>query len=118
MRGGALNGELTGRGGRLLSVVHTAPCYRLYRLATSPPKPGLVRAAAGVGGSIEGELWQLPAAGLASLLTELPNPMALGRVELEDGSSAVGFLCEPAALDGAEEITAFGGWRAYTDRNR
>jgi allophanate hydrolase len=34
-------------------------------------------------------------------------------VALGDGSEVVGFLCEPAALDGAEEITAFGGWRAY-----
>jgi allophanate hydrolase len=63
--------------------------------------------------SIEGELWALPPAGLASLLAKLPAPMALGRVTLEDGSEVVGFLCEPAALSSAQDITAFGSWRAY-----
>jgi allophanate hydrolase len=111
MSGEPLNGELTGRGGRLLRAVRTAAEYRLYVLATEPPKPGLVRAESGV--SIAGELWALPPAGLASLLAELPSPMALGRVALEDGSEVTGFLCEPAALAGAREVTAFGGWRPY-----
>ena len=39
--------------------------------------------------------------------------MALGEVELDDGRAVVGFLCEPLALEGAEDITAAGGWRAY-----
>jgi allophanate hydrolase len=111
-----LNGQLTDRGARLIRRVATAPEYRLYALATTPPKPGLVRAAAVGAGNrarIEGELWELPPAGLASLLSELPAPMALGPVNLEDGSSVVGFLCEPAALEGATEITGFGGWRQY-----
>ncbi|WP_438827619.1 allophanate hydrolase-related protein, partial [Streptomyces lunaelactis] len=42
-----------------------------------------------------------------------PRPMTIGRVELADGTSAPGFLCEPAALDGAEDITEYGGWRAF-----
>jgi len=65
------------------------------------------------GGAIAGELWRLPPAGLAGLLAALPAPMALGRVRLADGSEPVGFLCEPAALDGAPDITAHGGWAAY-----
>jgi len=106
-----LNGELTARGARLVGRAATASGYRLYRLDTTPPKPGLVRSDGGAG--IEGELWELPPAGLAGLLAGLPSPMALGRVALADGSEVVGFLCEPAALDGAEEITAHGGWLAY-----
>jgi allophanate hydrolase len=39
--------------------------------------------------------------------------MTIGTVVLEDGSSVKGFSCEPAALEGAEDITRFGGWRAY-----
>jgi allophanate hydrolase len=110
-----LNSELTDRGGRLVCAVETAPNYRLYRLDTSPPKPGLVRTARDEAGSaaVAGELWALPAAGLASLLASLPTPMALGRVALSDGTEVVGFLCEPAALAGAQEITEYGGWRAY-----
>jgi allophanate hydrolase len=102
----------------LLAQVRTAPSYRFYRLATTPPKPGLVRAdgaarEASEPTSIEGELWALPPAGLASLLAELPAPMALGRVTLDDRSEVVGFLCEPAALTDAQDITAYGGWREF-----
>jgi len=113
MSGEPLNAELTGRGAVLLGEARTAPHYRLYRLATEPPKPGLVRVEGDGGVSVEGELWALPPAGIASLLAALPAPMALGRVQLDDGSETVGFLCEPVAITGAEEISAFGGWRAY-----
>jgi allophanate hydrolase len=41
--------------------------------------------------------------------------MALGRVRLADGTEPIGFLCEPAALEHAEDITAFGSWPAYLD---
>jgi allophanate hydrolase len=110
MSGMPLNVQLVERGARCLGPAVTAPAYRLYALDTDPPKPGLVR---GGNGAIDGELWAISPAGLGSLLAILPQPMALGRVALSDGSEVVGFLCEPAALDGAEEITAFGGWRAY-----
>jgi allophanate hydrolase len=39
-------------------------------------------------------------------------------VELADGSWHHGFLCEPHALAGAEDITAYGGWRAYRAADR
>jgi allophanate hydrolase len=32
---------------------------------------------------------------------------------LEDGERVHGFTCEPVALEGATDITDFGGWRAY-----
>ena len=44
--------------------------------------------------------------------------MALGEVELDDGRTVVGFLCEPIALAGARDITATGGWRAYLATQR
>ncbi|MEA2295132.1 MAG: allophanate hydrolase [Solirubrobacteraceae bacterium] len=115
LSGQPLNHQLTDRGARLVGPVRTAPSYRLYALDTEPPKPGLVRAATG-GAAIAGELWRLPPAGLASLLAELPSPMLLGRVTLEDGSEVVGFACEGLALQGAEDITAFGGWLTATAR--
>ena len=113
MRGGPLCSQLTERGGRFLRAVATAPAYRLFALDTAPPKPGLVRGGDGAGRAIDGELWALPPAGLASLLAALPQPMALGRVLLDGGHEAVGFLCEPLAIVGAREITPFGGWRTW-----
>ncbi|MGD6747505.1 allophanate hydrolase [Streptomyces sp. BH106] len=111
LSGQPLNGQLLALGGRLLRTTTTATTYRLYALDTTPPKPGLVRSREG-GAPIEAEVWQLPAEGLGMLLAQVPRPMALGSVELADGSSVPGFLCAPEALEGAREITPFGGWRA------
>ena len=36
-----------------------------------------------------------------------------GTVSLDDGTEVMGFVAEPRALDGATDITALGGWRAY-----
>ncbi|MGW4803834.1 allophanate hydrolase [Kitasatospora sp. NPDC004272] len=112
LTGQPLNGQLAALGGRFVAEVHTAPEYRMYALDTLPPKPGLVRVAEG-GASLPGELWELPAAGLGALLGALPPPMVLGQVRLADGSGAPGFLCEPAALAGAVDVTAAGGWAAH-----
>jgi allophanate hydrolase len=65
------------------------------------------------GAAVAGELWLLPPLALARLLAGLPGPMALGPVDLEDGATHVGFLCEPAATAGCADITGFGGWREY-----
>ena len=112
LSGQPLNGQLLSLGARLERTTSTAPVYRLHALSTEPPKPGLVHVGEG-GAAIEAEVWRLPAEGLGRLLAALPRPMALGRVELADGDEAPGFLCEPGALDGARDITAYGGWRAY-----
>jgi allophanate hydrolase len=112
LSGMPLNSQLLGRGGRLVRTTTTAPVYRLYALRTDPPKPGLVRTGA-TGAAVEAEIWELPAEGLGSFTAALPRPMAIGRVELADGTGVPGFLCEPSALDGAEDITSYGGWRAY-----
>ena len=86
--------------------------YRLHALDTQPPKPGLVRVASG-GVSVPGEVWRLPAAGFGRFVDALPAPMAIGTVELDDGTAVTGFLCEPYALEGARDISDLGGWRAY-----
>ncbi len=113
MSGLPLNGQLTELGGRLESVGRTAPVYRFYALPGGPPhRPGLVRAADG-GGAIELEVWSLPAAEVGAFLRRIPAPLGLGTVTLADGSDVTGFLCESHATQGARDITALGGWRAY-----
>ncbi|MGW1668495.1 allophanate hydrolase [Streptomyces sp. NPDC002324] len=112
LSGQPLNSQLLSLGAQLERTTTTAPVYRLHALRTTPPKPGLVHVGEG-GAAIETEIWRLPAAGLGRLLTALPRPMALGTVELSDGTRAPGFLCEPTALRDAEDITDHGGWRTY-----
>jgi allophanate hydrolase len=105
-----LNAQLDG--GRLLRTIETEPCYRMYALATTPPKPGLVAVSEG-GGVITGELWALPPDRLARLLERLPAPMALGPVRVAGVGTRVGFLCQPDAIEGARDITDFGSWPAF-----
>jgi allophanate hydrolase len=113
LRGMPLNHQLVDRRARFVAATHTAPAYRLHALAgTVPPKPGLERVAAG-GAPVAVELWALSPADFASFVAAIPPPLGIGTVELVDGSSHRGFICEPCGLDGAEDITAHGGWRAY-----
>lgn len=77
-------------------------------------RPGLVRDSAGA--AIEVEVWALPAAQVGSFLQLIPAPLGLGKLELEDGHWVCGFICEPCAVQGAEEVTGYGGWRAWLAR--
>jgi allophanate hydrolase len=111
MRGLPLNGDLVALGGRFAREIATAPCYRLLALPGQPARPGVVPEAAGA--ALVGELWRIPSGAVAALLASIPAPLSLGRVRLDDGTETVGFLCTEAAPAGAEDVTRFGGWRAY-----
>lgn len=114
LSGMPLNHQLTDIGARLRTATSTAAGYKLYALAgTMPPKPGLVR---GDGGAqIAVEVYDVPIAAVGGFLSGIAAPLGLGRVELQDGSWVNGFICEPWALNEAEDITAYGGWRHYVD---
>jgi len=118
LAGMPLHGQLKERGCRLLARTRTAPRYRLHALpGTTPPKPGLARVAEGESGhAIELEVYEMPLEQVGSFLALIPAPLGLGSVELEDGRWVKGFICEPAALQGAPDISALGGWRAYIAR--
>ena len=113
LSGMALNGELKALGGRLLEAARTAADYKLYALKTTPPKPGMLRVAAGTGSSIELEIWALSPAAFAKFVAAVPPPLSIGTVRLADGRGVKGFIVETADVDGAREISAFGGWRAF-----
>jgi allophanate hydrolase len=113
LSGMVLNGELKALGGRLLEATVTAPDYRLYALKTTPPKPGMLRVETGTGASIELEIWALPAVSFGKFVAAIPAPLSIGTVRLKDGRAVKGFLVEVADINGAREISAFGGWRAF-----
>lgn len=114
LSGQPLNYQLTDRDAVLLRTTKTAPAYRLYALdGTVPPKPGLVRAPDYDGNGIEVEVWALSSEAFGQFVAEVPAPLAIGNLELEDGSTVKGFVCEPFSLKGSSEITDYGGWRAY-----
>lgn len=112
LTGQPLNWQLTERSAELVETTTTAPTYRLYALDTEPPKPGVVRVAQD-GAALEVEVWRLSEEAFGSFVAALPQPMAIGTVDLADGSQVKGFLVEPLAVETAEDITAFGGWRGF-----
>ena len=115
LTGMPLNFQLTTRDAVLVEQTLTAPSYRLYALAGSvPPKPGLAKA--DHGRSIIVELWDVPLARFGEFVAEIPSPLGIGNLELEDGRWVKGFICEPWALQTAQDITEFGGWRAFLGR--
>jgi allophanate hydrolase len=113
MQGLPLNWQLTQRDGRLVARTLSAPRYRLYALPGGPPaRPGMVKVAEG-GHAIEVEVWDVRAADFGTFVQGIPAPLGIGKVTLADGSEVPGFICETAGTAGAEDVTAFGGWRAY-----
>ena len=116
LSGMPLNHELKQRGAVFSREASTAAEYRLYALrTTSPPKPGLMRQPGAKGASIAGEIWRLPASEFGRFVAQIPAPLGIGKVLLEDGSSISGFLCEGHAVRDAEDITCFGSWRRYRE---
>lgn len=119
LTGQPLNYQLLERGSRLLKHCRTAPHYRLYALAnTSPPKPGLAKVMNGTGQGIVVEVWHMPVREFGSFVSLIPPPLGIGTLELEDGEQVKGFVCESYGLEGARDITAFGGWVVYLETLR
>jgi allophanate hydrolase len=117
LSGQPLNWQLTERRARLVGTCRTSPYYRLYALTgATPPKPGLMRDLSVNGPGIELEVWAMPVAGFGSFVVNVPPPLSIGSIELEDGSLVKGFVCEPFAVRSEEEITTLGGWRSYLAR--
>jgi allophanate hydrolase len=111
LSGQPLNGELVALGARLRRATRTAPEYRLYALPDGK-RPGLLHVP-GDGAAIEVEVWDVPSGALGPFLAGIAPPLDLGPLSLVDGTQVAGFLCESCAVEGARDITAFSGWRAW-----
>ncbi len=119
LSGMPLNGELREAGGRFVEKNMTAAHYRLYALAeTEPPKPGLLRVKNGVGVAIEVEIWALSESAFGCFVAAVPRPLSIGTLELDDGRCVKGFLVEAEAIEGARDISSFGGWRAFVGQEK
>jgi allophanate hydrolase len=112
LSGMPLNHQLLELDARLVATTTTAPAYRLFDLGTTPARPGMIRDVER-GAEIAVEVWELDPAGVGTFMPKVPAPLAIGTVELADGTTVLGFLCESYALSDAQDITDHGGWRAY-----
>lgn len=118
LEGLPLHWQLADRGAVLRSRTRTAAVYRMFAIPSAgslPPRPALIRDEAR-GAMIEVEVWELSTAAFGDFVSKIPGPLGIGKVLLENGEELPGFIAEPRAADGAEEITAFGAWKAWLAR--
>ncbi len=111
MRRLELNPNLLAAGATFLREARTVPAYRLFSIGDR--HPGMFRVSSG-GASVAVEVWEVPPAGLGSILLNEPPGLSVGKVRLDDGEEVLGVLAEPVLCEGQREISEHGGWRAYT----
>ncbi len=110
MRGLGLNINLLNVGATFVCEAQTDAHYRLWTIADR--HPAMMRFATG-GTKVALEIWELPAAAIATILEQEPPGLCIGRVNLDDGTSLLGVLGEAYLCETGTEITHYGGWRAY-----
>jgi allophanate hydrolase len=118
LKGLALHHQLADRDATLISVTKTAPVYQLFAMPAGekvPVRPALIRNDVN-GAAIEVEVWSLEPAAFGDFVAKIPSPLGIGKIQLASGEELPGFIAEPRAIDGAEEITSLGGWRAFLAR--
>jgi gamma-glutamylcyclotransferase (GGCT)/AIG2-like uncharacterized protein YtfP len=117
-----VNGEAM-RGGRLhhnvaehpfVGEVRTAARYRFFSVRDE--FPGLAPAGPADGGVVRGELYDVPLDVVRDrFLPDEPPELELGVIELADGAASLCMVLRAAERDRHQDITGFGGWRAYRD---
>lgn len=109
MRGFPLEKQMLEHGASFLREARTAPEYKMVKLSSEPPKPGLIRTKK-AGASIQIELWEMPLEELGRFAERIPFPLGIGKIKIEDGTEVPGFICE-AVGEEEEDISYTGGWR-------
>lgn len=116
MSGLSLNYQLIEMGAQFIRQTETASHYRLFALENmNPVRPGMIRVTDAPGRQLSVEVWSVPAKSFGMFVARVPAPLAIGAVELADGSWVTGFVCQGYAISGARDITELGGWRAFLD---
>lgn len=114
MRGFPLEQQMKECGAEFVEETKTSKNYQLFKLNTSPSKPGMLRVNHD-GEKIALEVWKMPLSSFGSFAASIPPPLGFGKVELEDGREIPGFLCEAYAEQQAENITSYKGWKNFLD---
>ena len=111
LEGFSLNWQLTDRKATLISKTQSAPKYQLYALPDGK-RPAMIRDEEN-GQAIEVEVWSMPVEFFGSFVAGIPAPLGIGKVELADGTWHCGFMSEGNVVSDSENISHFGGWKAY-----
>jgi gamma-glutamylcyclotransferase (GGCT)/AIG2-like uncharacterized protein YtfP len=112
MRGGRLHHNIEGH--PFVGEASTAGTYRFFSVRDE--FPGISPARDGAGGSVRGELYDVPLEVLRDrFLPDEPPELELGVVELADGRATLCMVLRDAEREapGVVDITEHGSWRAY-----
>lgn len=110
MRGLELNPNLTNVGGKFIREEKTDKHYRLWSI--NDVHPAMIRTTE-ESNSVDLEVWELPMEAFATVLSNEPAGLAIGKIKPADGTEMLGVLGEPWLVEGQHEITGTGGWRNY-----
>ena len=105
-KGYPLESQITELGGKFLYHTHTTDAYHLYELPGNPVKPGLVKKEAGSGENIELDIYDIPKNKMGEFMSHVSMPLTIGDIELENGITVKGFLCQEYAVNNAKDITS------------
>ena len=100
-------------GCELLRCGSTAASYRMVTTDGSYP---LLIEDAQAGAAFPCEVYRIPRAIWDAKVAAEPPGLVVGEIALDDGSTAIGMLADPAwlaTLEGVTDITAHGGWAAF-----
>ena len=110
MRGGRLHHNIEGH--PFVGEAQTAAKYRFFSVRDE--FPGICPVGERAGGSVRGELYDVPLEVLRDrFLPDEPPELELGVIELADGTATLCMVLRPEERDRHTDITDFGGWRAY-----
>lgn len=109
-KGYSLEYQLIEKGAYYRESTKTAAKYKLCRLPTEPVKPGLYEVTEN-GGQIEVDLYEVPICNMGYFLMQVPKPLTIGTILLEDGRMVKGFLCEEYSVKESTDITEQGTWK-------
>ena len=114
MRGLELEPNLVNLGATFVREDRTEPAYRLYSVNDIHPAMVRLPANATNGVPVAVEIWSVPADGVATLLSKEPPGLSIGKIKLQNGTTMLGVLAEPALVVGRKDISNFdGSWREY-----
>jgi allophanate hydrolase len=102
-------------GAEYLGDARTVPAYRLLTVGGDYP---LLLPDSEDGAAIDVQVFSLTSGIWRGKVDAEPTGLVEGEVELEDGRTVAVMLGDPefvAARDDVEDITAYGGWRAYVE---
>lgn len=115
MRGGRLHHNIADH--PFIGEARTAAKYRFFSVRDE--FPGVLPVGPEEGGSIRGELFDVPLEVLRDkFLPDEPPELELGVIELEDGTATLSMVLRNSERGRHTDITEHGSWRAYRETLR